>query len=150
MKEIKKYMDIIARHPEKEEKAKKLVCEMAEKIKEHCPDTFWHYITKLHVLACGPHFDEATAKMAVANMHNVDGTHGEHWSMEDTDKLAISHIIEHKCDFYYAMNMLYSDLSEVIGKDPSMYAKMAKALYFSDPDMIEGKLFYQWIASFKK
>ena len=28
----------------------------------------------------------------------------------------------------------------------TMHAKMAKALYFDDPDMVEGKLFRQWMA----
>jgi hypothetical protein len=89
---------------------------------------------------------EDTAKMAVSKMHNVDGTVGGHWSMEDTDKIAAAHGIAHKCDFYYAMNMLYSDLAEAVTKDATAIAKMAKALYFDDPDMVDGKLFRQWMA----
>ena len=84
--------------------------------------------------------------MAVGKMHNVDGTIGEHWSKEDTDKLALAHGIEHKCDFYYAMNMLYSDLSASMGTSADIYVKMAKALYFDDPAMVEGKLFRHWMA----
>ncbi|MBQ8809509.1 MAG: hypothetical protein IJZ69_04170 [Bacteroidales bacterium] len=146
MKEFKKYMEKLEHHPEKHKEAKCLANEMAEHLKKYCPESYWAIITKLHCLLHGAHFDEDTAKMAVSKMHNVDGTVGGHWSKEDTDKLAIQHNIEHKCDFYYAMNMLYSDLSEVVGKDAAMHAKMAKALYFDDPDMVEGKLFMQWMA----
>lgn len=146
MHEFKKYMEKLDKHPEKQMEAKKLADEMAEHLKKYCPDSYWAIITKLHCLMYGPHFDEDTAKMAVSKMHNVDGTVGGHWSMEDTDKLAAAHGIAHKCDFYYAMNMLYSDLAEAVTKDATAIAKMAKALYFDDPDMVDGKLFRQWMA----
>ena len=146
MCEFKKYMEMIEQHPEKYKEAKHLANEMAEHLKKHCPDSYWSIITKLHCLMHGPHFDEDTAKMAVSKMHNVDGTVGGHWSMEDTDKLAAAHGIAHKCDFYYGMNMLYSDLSASMGTSADIYVKMVKALYFDDPDMVEGKLFRQWMA----
>ena len=146
MHEVKKYMEKLEHHPEKHHKAKHMLGEVVEKMKHHCPTAYWELVTELHCLLHGAHFDEDTAKMAVSKMHNVDGTHGEHWSKEDTDKLAVAHGIEHKCDFYYAMNMLYSDLSGVVGTSADMYVKLAKALYFADPDMVEGKLFRQWMA----
>lgn len=146
MHEFKKYMEKLEQHPEKYKEAKHVVCEMAEHLKKYCPETYWAMVMKLYCLLHGMHFDEDTAKMAVSKMHNVDGTHGEHWSKEDTDKLAVAHGIEHRCDFYYAMNMLYSDLSGVIGTSADMYVKLAKSLYFADPDMVEGKLFRQWMA----
>lgn len=146
MHEFKKYMEKIEQHPEKYKESKKLADEMAEHLKKYCPDSYWAIITKLHCLMYGPHFDEDTAKMAVSKMHNVDGTVGGHWTKDDTDKLALAHGIEHKCDFYYAMNMLYSDLSASMGTSADIYVKMVKALYFDDPDMVEGKLFRQWMA----
>ena len=146
MHELKKYMEKLEQHPEKYKEAKHVVCEMAEHLKKYCPEIYWAMVTKLHCLLHGMHFDEDTAKMAVSKMHNADGTIGGHWSKDDTDKLALAHGVEHKCDFYYAMNMLYSDLSVAMGTSADVYAKMAKALYFDDPDMVEGKLFRQWMA----
>lgn len=146
MKEIKHYLEEIDRYPEKKIEMKEIVCEALERMKNECGETFWKAVTKLHVLAYGPHFDESTAKMAVERMENVDGTHGEHWTKEETDKLALQYGIDQRCDFYYAMNMLYSDLSKVIGDKPTTYAEMAKALYFDDPDAPDGKLFRQWAA----
>lgn len=146
MKEIKQYLEEIDKYPDKKHHMKEIVCEALEKMKGECGDTFWKAVTKLHVLAYGPHFDETTAKMAVERMENVDGTHGEHWKKEDTDKLAMQYGIEQKCDFYYVMNMLYSDLSKVVRGDANTYAEIAKALYFDDPDAPVGKPFKQWAA----
>lgn len=147
MKEVKHYMDSLERQPEKIEEARKLMCDTIKHMKEHCPSAYWRLVTNLHCLLNGPNFDEESAKMAVSRMHNVDGTVGGHWTKEDTDKLAMQHGIEHKCDFYYAMNMLHSDLSAIFGNDVTMYVKVAKALYFDDPDAPKGKLFLQWIAT---
>lgn len=55
--------------------------------------------------------------------------------------------IDHPADLYYAINMLYSDLSNVLGNDPEKYIAVAKALYWDDPDMSEGKLFKQYVAT---
>lgn len=55
--------------------------------------------------------------------------------------------IDHPEDLYYAINMLYSDLSNVLGKEQEKYIVIAKALYWDDPDMPEGKLFKQYVAT---
>jgi hypothetical protein len=34
-----------------------------------------------------------------------------------------------------------------MGSDANTYAKMAKAMYFDDVDMVEGKLFREYIAT---
>lgn len=100
---------------------------------------------KLHCVAYGPHFDEHLAKKAVAGMKNVDGTCGEHWTYEQTSQLADQQGITQKADWYYVMNMLYSDYSEIYGSDINMYIRVAKA-YMRDPDAPEGKVFDLWLA----
>ena len=105
--------------------------------------------TKEKELKNGPHFDEELAKKAVSAMRNVDGTTGEHWSMEKTNPLAEQNGIKEKADFYYTMNMLYSDFSDVLGSEASTYVKMAKA-YMHDPDAPEGKVFDIWLAQMKR
>lgn len=37
-------------------------------------------LLRLHELDCGPYFDNDIATKAVANMENVDGTTGPHWT----------------------------------------------------------------------
>lgn len=102
---------------------------------------------KLHELDCGPHFDTNIAIKAVDNMENVDGTAGPHWAFAEVEEEAKKRNIEHPADLYYAINMLYSDLSNVLGNDPEKYIAVAKALYWDDPDMPEGKLFKQYVAT---
>lgn len=104
-------------------------------------------LLKLHELACGPYFDTDIAIKAVAHMENVDGTTGPHWTFAEVEKEAQKRNIDHPADLYYAINMLYSDLSNVLGNDPEKYIAVAKALYWDDPDMPEGKLFKQYVAT---
>lgn len=106
-----------------------------------------HLLLKLHELDCGPYFDNDIAIKAVAHMENVDGTTGPHWTFAEVEEEAKKRNIEYPADLYYAINMLYSDLSNVLGKDPEKYIAVAKALYWDDPDMPEGKLFKQYVAT---
>lgn len=104
-------------------------------------------LLKLHELDCGPHFDTDIAIKAVTNMENVDGTTGPHWAFAEVEKEAQKRNIDHPADLYYAVNMLYSDLYNILGKDLDKYIAVAKALYWDDPDMPEGKLFKQYVAT---
>ena len=87
-------------------------------------------------------------ELVIIRMKNVDVTIGEHWSMEQTNVIANQHGIEHKADYYYAINMLHSDFAKVLGRDNSTCVKFAKA-YMLDPDDPEGKLFNIWLAQYK-
>lgn len=104
-------------------------------------------LLKLHELDCGPYFDTDIAVDAVAHMKNVDGTTGPHWEFAEVEEEAQKRNIDHPADLYYAINMLYSDLSNVLGNDPEKYIAVAQALYWNDPDMPEGKLFKQYVAT---
>lgn len=142
-------MELVASDREKQEMLKEIVCDTIEKMKMYCPEEFYSTIYKIHCVAYGPHFDESLARKAVSRMKNVDGSIGEHWSMEQTDTIAKQEKINHKEDFYYVVNMLYSDFSEVLGSDASTYIKMAKA-YINDPDASDGKPFKLWLAQTKE
>lgn len=148
MHQYHRYWEAAKADPEKTEQLISIVNEMHKKLKAHCPAAYYDMLTKMHCVVYGPHFDEHTAKMAVARMKNVDETTGEHWTMEQTDTLASQNNIKHKADFYYVMNMLHSDYSKVIGSDVSTYLKLSKA-YMCDPDAPEGKAFVMWIAGMR-
>lgn len=145
MHSVIKYMEAIKGNAEKEHELLALVCGGLHKLKAHDEDEYRHLLGKIHCIAYGPHFDECLAKKAVAEMRNVDGTAGEHWTMEQTDAIAGQYSIHHKCDWYYVMNMLYSDFAKVLGSDANTYAKMAVA-YINDPDAGEGKAFKLYLA----
>ena len=78
-------------------------------------------------------------------MKNVDGTCGEHWTFEQTSQLAEQQGIKHKADWYYVLNMLWSDFSDVYNGDLNMYIRVAKN-YMHDPDASEGKVLDVWLA----
>lgn len=77
----------------------------------------------------------------------VGVTPGKTYQFAEVEEEAKKRNIDHPADLYYAINMLYSDLSNVLGKDPEKYIAVAKALYWDDPDMPEGKLFKQYVAT---
>lgn len=78
-------------------------------------------------------------------MENVDGTTGPHWTMEQAE--IVKNQCGIKCDpieFFVAMNLIYSDYSEVFKKygvrdKIYLYADMAEA-FLDDPDAQPGKL----------
>lgn len=79
-------------------------------------------------------------------MKNVDGTAGEHWTLEETTRVMDQNGIKaNKYDWYYLLNMLHSDYSHLWGEDVAQYVKFAKA-YINDPDAGTGKVFYLWRA----
>ena len=145
MHSYKEYWNKIIGDDTKERAMEEIVCSALEKLKMHCPDLFYRTLYDLHCVAYGPHFDEALAKLAVSKMQNTDGTNGEHWTYEQTSQLADQQGITQKADWYYVMNMLYSDYSEIYGSDINMYIRVAKA-YMRDPDAPEGKVFDLWLA----
>lgn len=150
MHQLREYMKVVDGDHAKEEEIYEHLWWGLCKLEHHDEDDFDKMMMKVHCVVYGPHFDEPMAKMAVSHMHNVDGSTGEHWTWEQTTGVANQYGIKHYADWYYALNMLHSDLSNVMGGDANTYAKMAKALYFDDPDMPEGKLFKQWLAVNKK
>lgn len=80
-------------------------------------------------------------KKAASEMKNVDGTSGQHWTLEETTKVMDQNGVHaNKYDWYYLMNMLHSDYSHLWGEDVAQYVKFAKA-YINDPDAGAGKVF---------
>ena len=124
------------------------VVEAIEDMKERDKDAYYKSYFTVHESIFGKHFSEELVKRAVSKMVNADGTSGEHWSMQQTSALASSNGVNaNKYDFYYVMNMLYSDYCEVIGGDANTYLKMAKA-YLDDPDASKDKAYCLWKARF--
>ena len=138
-------MERVAGDHEKEHEIHEILGHALMKLKAHDEQDFVNMMLKVHCVAYGPHFDDYMAKKAVEAMRNVDGTVGEHWTREQTDRVADEQGIHCKADWYYTLNMFWSDYSNIFGSDTGMYIKLAKA-YMMDPDAKEGKVFKLYLA----
>lgn len=124
------------------------VVKSTEDMKADNPNTYWKIRFDIHQCLFGKHFDKSLANEAVSEMKNVDGTHGEHWTKAQTDSLISANKLQvNACDFYYVMNMMYSDYKEILGNDANTYVKMSLA-YIEDPDAGDGKVFNLWKSRF--
>lgn len=107
-------------------------------------DAYIKAMLMMHESVFGKHFSENLAKHAVAEMENVDGSRGEHWTLAQTNQLLTSQNLKYnKYDFYYLLNMLHSDFSKILGEDSKTYLNMAKA-YIDDPDAKDSKVYCIW------
>ena len=143
--EIAKLYKKISADPGKCEVVEKVIKDMAKMIKKECPDDYKKAYIALHEAIYGHHFCECLAKKAVAEMENADGTKGEHWTMEQTTSLRNQYGVQHDVnDWYYVMNMMYSDYAKLFGADQAMYARLADA-YLSDIDAMPDKALKTYI-----
>lgn len=100
------------------------------------------------------HFTREKAEMAVRKMENVDGTKGEHWSFDEVKRFINAYKINideyEYADFYYVINMFYSDYKRVFEKlginNTEAYIKMTEAT-LTDPDAPEGAVFVRYEAT---
>lgn len=108
-----------------------------EEIREHHPDKVEDFLMKID-LVLNPHFTKETAKYAVSKMKNKDGTRGEHWNYDTTTKVLESKGYKFTpCDWYYVLNMMYSDYYKA-GRADEVYIEMAHD-FLHDEDAPEGK-----------
>ena len=102
----------------------------------------------------GPHFDEVHAYQATAGMINEDGSHGPHWTVEETTSVANQMGIDfksgkcNKWDWYVAMNMVYSDFYKAIynitgNTNAKYFAELTKA-WLNDKDIADGKMWHYY------
>lgn len=124
----------IVNDPAKHEEMEHALDFVVKKVKSVCKDDYERALHKMYYIAHDGHFCEKLAKEAVANMRNANGTTGEKWSMEQTNQVMQQYGVQaNPYDFYYVMNMFYSDFSTVMGEDVSNYCRMANA-YINDVD----------------
>lgn len=115
-------------------KLKEIMCKMIDKLKMNDHDAYKEIEYNLYTIINGYHLNEELAKQWVADMVNKDGTHGEHWSIDQTQQYNDRH---NKYEWYAIMNMMYSDYHNP-KFNVTDYAEMAKN-WFNDPDAHEGK-----------
>lgn len=119
------------------EKLTQKVDHFVEKVKEHEPELANHFLMKVDLLL-NPHFTRESAEYAVSCMKNKDGSAGAHWSYETTEKVLYSqHLDFDEADWFYVLNMIYSDYYKA-GRSDDVYIELAKD-FLSDSDAPEGK-----------
>lgn len=108
-----------------------------EEVREHEPELVNKFLTKVDLLL-NPHFTRESAQLAVSEMKNKDGSTGAHWPYETTEKVLYSqHLDYDESDWYYVLNMIYSDYYKS-GRSDDVYIELAKD-FLSDADAPEGK-----------
>lgn len=120
-----------------------IICLM-DTLKEEEPELYTKYYDKFYCSVYGEHLNEDLALKAVLDMENADGSRGEHWSLDQTTNVAKQNSIVfdtfNKYDWYYVLNMMYSDYYKLFGSATETYIKMAKA-WLDDIDVEEGKAY---------
>lgn len=123
----------------------------AEEMKDHHPEKYAELCNELYVTVYGEHFNEQMAMSAVKGMQNEDGTTGAHFALEETDHLAqragvvFSDSTFNRWDWYYTVNMVYSDYYGYIPNDLTSYVNIAKA-FIEDKDAAPGKAYRYYVA----
>lgn len=116
--------------------------DLLSEIKNENPKLEKAVINDLYVSLYGEHFNKENAMEAVNGMENEDGTNGEHWSLTETTRIANDNRITFKdfneYDWYYVLNMVYSDYCKIFGDDLVTYVKLSKA-WLNDVDVPIGK-----------
>lgn len=112
--------------------------------------TYSDVIEEMCIIVHGPYFNADTATKAVAAMKNEDGTFGQKVSMDESNiaasELGITFDKFTVYDWYYVMNMIYSDFCVVLGPDnKEVYKQLAKA-FIMDSDAPIGKAFLYYKA----
>lgn len=116
--------------------------DFVEEVREKHPEMVEKFLLKLE-LVLSPSFSKDTAKYAVAKMKNKDGTTGEHWDYATTTKVLESKGYDFKpCDWYYVLNMIYSDYYKA-GRSDETYIELARD-FLADVDAPEHKAKRYW------
>lgn len=108
-----------------------------EEVRKSHPEDVQKLIMKIDLML-NPKFTRETAEYAVSKLKNEDGTEGGHWDYNTTTTVMSSKGFEfNPCDWYYVLNMVYSDY---FSKDQSdeYYFKLAYD-FLKDKDAPAGK-----------
>lgn len=96
------------------------------------------------------HFTQEKAQRAVEQLVNEDGSKGPKWTLEDTTQAAqqmgVSFDKFNKYDWYYTLNLMYSDYCNLFGNNIQSYITLANT-FLNDKDGKSGKayLFYKYL-----
>lgn len=140
---IKKYIDHASEYD-----MEMLTCKtdkFIEEVREKHPEMVDKFLMKIDLIL-NPNFTKESAQYAVSKMKNKDGTTGEHWNYDTTTKVLEAKGYDFKpCDWYYTLNMVYSDFYKQ-GRTDDTYVEMAHD-FLADVDGAENKAkkYYKYV-----
>lgn len=146
---VKKYLEKIIENGKTEDmiKLSEMLDKAIHKVKECDPEWFEKQCMKLYVMAYGEVLTEEMAEEWVHSMKPM-----AKWTMEETTSVLENYNVDlDKIKFYIVMNMLYSDMKNVLGEgnDEESIKKYIQASkdWLNDEDVSESKLFkyYRYI-----
>jgi hypothetical protein len=123
------FKEIVFKHgrdgkTEEMEELTEMIDDFIEEVREHHPEKVKDFVMTVDLLL-NPYFTKETAKYVVSQMKNKDGSVGEHWDRDTTDKVLHSKGYDfNPCDWYVALNMIYSDYYKS-GRSDETYIEMA-------------------------
>lgn len=97
--------------------------DFVHKVAEKMPDMADDFLCKLKMYIC-PFHDRKTVEKIVQGMSNKDGTKGAHWTYDQVAEVAKKHGIDDVCEFFYVLNMIYSDYYKQ-GRSTDDYIELA-------------------------
>lgn len=138
---IKKYIDKIVENdkPEDMNKLGDMLEEIIYDMKENNPEKFKEYKMKLYEMAYGKVLTKEMAEKWVEEMKPK-----AKWDYETTSEVKRQYEVEaDDVSFYVVMNMMYSDMSNVLGEDVENYVEATKD-WLNDIDVGKDKLYNYW------
>lgn len=113
---------------------------LAELLMEEIKEVNANFMYELDVLVNGEYMDWCLAEEAVEDMLHDNGKTGERFSKDTTNSHAkrFGFHEDEEADFYFVMNMMYSDYCLIVGEDENRYAEFAKK-FIKDKDGPKGK-----------
>lgn len=139
---VKNYVDN-ASHEDMVELTKE-TDDFIEEVRELHPEMVDKFLMKVD-LVFNPHFTKETAKYVVSKMKNKDGSSGEHWDYDTTSKVLENKKYDFKpCDWYVALNMIFSDFYKS-GRSDDTYIELAYD-FLADVDAPKDKMKKYWKA----
>lgn len=122
-----------------EQDVKNFVSDFMARLECLMPQAYEELMLELHKNVYGSHFSKALACKAVSELEDSNGVKGGKYSLEEVNKIRRDYNIDlNEYDFYFAINMLYSDYSKLLNNELSSYVKMT-CLFLEDEDAPEGK-----------
>lgn len=144
---IKEYIDVIVENGKREDmdKLSDMLQKTLYKLKEYDYDDFNNYKMELYEMAYGKTLTKEMAEKWVNSM-----VPSAKWNFETTSAVKKQNAIATIDDvsFYVVMNMLYSDMHNVLGdgNTPESVAKYVEATkdWLNDEDVEKDKLYNYW------
>lgn len=122
-----------------EQDLKNFVSDFMARLECVMPQAYEELMLELHKNVYGSHFSKTLACKAVSELEDSNGNKGGKYSLEEVNKIRRDYNINlNENDFYFVINMLYSDYSKLLNNDLSLYVKMT-CLFIEDEDAPEGK-----------